>query len=440
LATNKHKIFTAADIEKYHKGLLSPKEMHELEKAALEDPFLADALEGYGSVSVNVSSDLAELHRKLEQRVSGSKVVALPPTRNSFKWRTVAAAIVILGGIGFLTFKLSTSEKQNSLAEVNKTKHDEAPAPVVADSNKATTIDRTSIAKNRSETAVVTKVGSANKYVVVSSAKKADTANIAGYSSISGTSAASDVARSKKQDTDSVNEKSEVEARSTAAPSAVKKAESRAAQPAGVLNEDQVARIQSQVNNFNGRVVDVGRNPIPFANITNTRDKHETYADAKGYFSMASPDSILNVRIRSVGFENGVTELKNNAYNQVVLQDDKTAPDKILSFQNSDANKSRETNMQVEQPEPVDGWSNYNRYLANNINVPEDAEFHHDNGQVQLSFDINDDGDPVNVKVDRSLCKKCDAEAVRLVKQGPKWKQKNKKAKRAFLTVPFHIK
>jgi hypothetical protein len=34
------------DIEKYLKGELSPKEMHELEKKALSDPFLADALEG----------------------------------------------------------------------------------------------------------------------------------------------------------------------------------------------------------------------------------------------------------------------------------------------------------------------------------------------------------------------------------------------------------
>ena len=35
---NNIKNFTSADIEKYHKGLLSFKERHELEKAALEDP------------------------------------------------------------------------------------------------------------------------------------------------------------------------------------------------------------------------------------------------------------------------------------------------------------------------------------------------------------------------------------------------------------------
>ena len=38
------------DIEKYRKGLLTEKEMHLLEKRALSDPFLADALEGAESI------------------------------------------------------------------------------------------------------------------------------------------------------------------------------------------------------------------------------------------------------------------------------------------------------------------------------------------------------------------------------------------------------
>ena len=35
-----------SDIEKYLRGELSPAEMHALEKEALKDPFLAEALEG----------------------------------------------------------------------------------------------------------------------------------------------------------------------------------------------------------------------------------------------------------------------------------------------------------------------------------------------------------------------------------------------------------
>ena len=42
-----HKIYSAADIERYYNGLMSASERHALEKAALEDPFLSDAFEGY---------------------------------------------------------------------------------------------------------------------------------------------------------------------------------------------------------------------------------------------------------------------------------------------------------------------------------------------------------------------------------------------------------
>ena len=58
---NNIKRFTAADIEKYHKGLLSAKEKNALEKASLDDPFLADALEGYSTAGVYIADDMQEL-------------------------------------------------------------------------------------------------------------------------------------------------------------------------------------------------------------------------------------------------------------------------------------------------------------------------------------------------------------------------------------------
>jgi hypothetical protein len=38
--------YTAADLQRYVQGKLSAREMHAMEKAALDDPFLADAMEG----------------------------------------------------------------------------------------------------------------------------------------------------------------------------------------------------------------------------------------------------------------------------------------------------------------------------------------------------------------------------------------------------------
>lgn len=78
------------DIEKYKGGELTPAQMHELEKKALFDPFLADALEGIENVSADeLSKDLDELNEKVKKHSRPF----LTPLR-------IAASIVILIGVG----------------------------------------------------------------------------------------------------------------------------------------------------------------------------------------------------------------------------------------------------------------------------------------------------------------------------------------------------
>jgi hypothetical protein len=58
------------DIDKYLKGQLTPAQMHALEKKALSDPFLADALEGIGSLDpAELQSDLQQLQANLNKRI-----------------------------------------------------------------------------------------------------------------------------------------------------------------------------------------------------------------------------------------------------------------------------------------------------------------------------------------------------------------------------------
>jgi hypothetical protein len=50
-----------------------------------------------------------------------------------------------------------------------------------------------------------------------------------------------------------------------------------------------------------------------------------TYADANGFFTLISPDTSLNLRIKSVGFESDTVRFRGNAVavNQVTLKEDK---------------------------------------------------------------------------------------------------------------------
>src|SRR4051812_11453005 len=80
-----HNNFSAADIERYRRGQLSPAQMHAMEKAAMEDSFLADAMEGYGVGQNewqtgsgkpgvgNHADNINDLRERLRQRVEGNK-------------------------------------------------------------------------------------------------------------------------------------------------------------------------------------------------------------------------------------------------------------------------------------------------------------------------------------------------------------------------------
>src|SRR6478609_697992 len=107
------------DIEKYRKGELTSVEMHALEKKALHDPFLAEALEGLESISPeHVSLDINEINQKILSR------------KKNATWFTplrIAAGIILLAGCVFLFYNVNKPEEQ--LAQTEEPKPNDA-APV----------------------------------------------------------------------------------------------------------------------------------------------------------------------------------------------------------------------------------------------------------------------------------------------------------------------
>jgi hypothetical protein len=72
-------------------------------------------------------------------------------------------------------------------------------------------------------------------------------------------------------------------------------------------------------------------------------------------------------------------------------------------------------------PEPVIGNKAYENYLKKSLIHPSDGECSKVKGKVELSFYINESGRPTRIRVKKSLCQSADAEAIRLVNEGPVW-------------------
>ena len=95
-----HINYTFEDIQRYVQGKMSATEMHALEKAALQDPFLSDAIEGYREVpSPLAQQHLNEINAALQKEKQDSKII---PLKKNNQWFRIAAVIILLAGVGVI--------------------------------------------------------------------------------------------------------------------------------------------------------------------------------------------------------------------------------------------------------------------------------------------------------------------------------------------------
>lgn len=93
---------------------------------------------------------------------------------------------------------------------------------------------------------------------------------------------------------------------------------------------------------------------------------------------------------------------------------------------------------------PAGGFRAFQKYLADSLDYPEKALKDQLQGTVKLSFLVAVDGSLQDIKVVRKLSEECDAEAIRLLKEGPPWYAAIVNGRRAARTVqvsvPFRLK
>ena len=95
-----------------------------------------------------------------------------------------------------------------------------------------------------------------------------------------------------------------------------------------------------------------------------------------------------------------------------------------------------------EMPYFVGGETKRNEYMANNIVYPDYAIKKRIQGTVYISFIIAIDGSVTNVKVLRGIGGGCDEEAMRVVREMPKWipGRQNGKPVRVLFNMPIYFK
>jgi hypothetical protein len=407
---------------------MNAAEMHAFERAMMDDPMLADAVDGYQPLigKRDIDADLAALKTKFNSKKENGKVI----TGFFRPWMSVAAGLVIV--LAAVLFYRNQNQATSADIVAVKEQKQEDTVPVV----KETVVDSTTVAIN--EPKPVQDIAVTPKVLPLKKSKQAKdnaalTENQSDFSKAE-TAAAPPV----------LNEV--VIAPPSPKPAAAFEKKNEALKYSTDQSEVKTRAKLPTLNKFTGVVVDENNNPLPFANITEVKSRVGTYADAKGNFTMIAADSVINIETRSVGYSNANVLLRNNEQQKIVLKDEAVTAGTPTRDQLFERSRNRTSVMKEEvtemESEPADGWDKYSTYVLNNLRTPDindKRRFKESQLQkeVELSFDVNPDGSIANVKVERSNCSTCNTEAIRLIKEGPKWKSKTGKKERARFTVQF---
>ncbi|MDO1444778.1 TonB family protein [Rhodocytophaga aerolata] len=94
-------------------------------------------------------------------------------------------------------------------------------------------------------------------------------------------------------------------------------------------------------------------------------------------------------------------------------------------------------------PMPEGGFDGFGKYLQKNLKYPEQARRMNVEGKVFVQFVIDKDGSPTDITVLKGIGSGCDEEAVRVIKNMPKWtpgKQRGRPVKvKMSLPVVFKL-
>lgn len=443
--------WSITDVQEYLRGQLPPAEMHRLEKLALDDPFLADALEGL-QTHAPVDPHLTELRTRLEHRITRRhKLIRM-------SWPRIAAAVSLLVGLGLTAWY--------TLVDKNRPAKNNAPVARIESHPVAdTAYAEADTARAEADTAraaapaVAAKKTSARPadiaYAKVHRAKKAPTPaappteNAAASSYAAAADASITTLRSVKKDTTIYPQ-----FKTWPAPAVVSRNDlfdqRRISNRIDLgLNRSQPPPARLLV--FSGRVLDGNNRPVAGAALffNGNAGQPSTFTDHQGKFNLYLPllDTTRHLTVALSGYENAEYLLDGNdrTGNTIYLRENPARLDEVVVTGYGARRKETLATAPSDEPEvldsfwlktaPVMGRIAYLDYLARaKKDLSVDTAIR---GTESISFLVDQKGTLSEFKIEHSLSPAHDAGLIHLISDGPPWKMIRGKKARAVVTVSF---
>lgn len=421
------------DIQRYLRGEMSAAEQHALEKAALSDPFLAEALEGLSNLTeAELTEDLESISAELEtqtehvwqmpaagaKRKMASEAAASfasdemnvapepnPAVKSNRNWiwplRIAALLLVFIGGYLFIPLLIDNPKEDLALQQEN-TKADSKPeAGLIPDttSNAATEITEEKKPEVVSNPMVEEKIKSVTK-PAIAQAKKDTAAEI--------------------QLTDVELSQAEKVVTITEAPVVIHPQEELKKEAAPVARSKSAFVADTYI--IQGRVLaEEDQTPLPGVNIVIKGTTTGAVTDMNGHYQIVSaqPNPILQYSF--IGLQSQEVAVKQPGELNVEMKTDVSQLSEVVITGYSPAGVDPNREPVIKLAQPAGGLRAYDKYLKNSLRYPQQALENNVKGRVTVSFTVHTDGSVDEFNVLKGIGFGCDEEVIRLVKDGPKW-------------------
>ncbi len=407
------------DIERYHNGSMSPAERHAMEKKALSDPFLADAMEGATSIaSEEFSADLQELSGKIRHQ----------PARVWFTPLRIAASIVLLVGAGTAFYFLSPLKPTElSHSAQPPTTADSLTAPLDSTSTLLTlakpmepsvdtkkSVAPSSTGELKTDQGVLPdKTNSGGGVIAVISETQSQPAVLSTQEEEKSKIASAEISDDKEK----VDEL--VPAASGAAGLDKKEIQTlRAAKmtPAQMSNQ--------KYRNITGKVTSAeDGSALPGVDVVVKNSGERTITDAQGNYQINTKVTNPQFAFSFIGLQTIEASPPQSTLNVELKKDAANLSDVVVTRKASEGNPLNDVDRGevVKMATPVGGLKAYYKYLENGLRYPAEALTKNIKGKVTIQFMITPNGSLTAFIVLKGLGHGCEDEVIRLVKEGPLW-------------------
>ena len=405
----------------YIRGLRKGKEAHRLEKESMQDPFLADAMDGYNQVEGNHEQRIEKLRMQVSAHSAKKK------NTYAITW-SIAACLIIGFGISsyFLFLKKSMTDEVFIAEESVSTKLAEPAAPPTPAIPATPTVPAT---PQKEIALATTKVKTDSTPISEITARQADKKDMIAEIQTTSQPQGAPVA--------AVPMMEEVSEETAALQEVVATIDTFESESDKKMKLAKVATILPQNNMIKGRVTDGKGEPLIGASVTYKGTNIGTITNMNGEFSLVKKDDKKRLTAEYIGYDPVEIRVDTSRTMLIAMNENKqTLNEVVVVGYGAKKNKKSTTLGSVvkveEQAEkeitlqPVIGKRSYQKYLKEHLVRPTDEKCAQVKGKVVLTFLINKEGRPFYIKVKESLCESADKEAIRLIQEGPDWIYGNK--------------